>query len=166
MPEGKPEPRRLAHVYQQRRNGPAITDEADDHRAVDDGLEFAFLQNVKQEAGEERARAQGDHGEIDEDPESEGEAVIHVGLVEPLDQAEACAIEAERQQRAPGKNPEQELARRRAADAAGHELTINLRHGRDPFDRSLVGRAILPAAASEAGRCCAAAWRTHGLAVW
>src|ERR1035437_4080877 len=118
MPEGEPEAQRLSHVHQEGRHGPAITDESDDHRAVDYRLELALLEDVKQEAREEGARAQRDDGEIEEDPEAEGEAVIHVGLVEPLDKAEAGAIEAEGQQQKPGQNPEQKLTRRRTADAA------------------------------------------------
>src|ERR1022692_2222871 len=124
MPEGEPEAQRLSHVHQEGRHRPAITDESDDHRAVDYRLELALLEDVKQEAREEGARARRDDGEIEEDPEAEGEAVIHVGLVEPLDKGGAGPIGPEAQQQNPGKNQEQKWTRRRTADPARHELVI------------------------------------------
>ena len=85
------------------RDRAAVADQADDDGAVDDGAQFLEFQDVEQEAGEEGAGAEGDHGEIEEDPQAEGEAVVHVGLVQAFDQAEAGGVEAEGEQRDPGQ---------------------------------------------------------------
>src|ERR1022692_3046396 len=119
MPEGEPEAQRLSHVHQEGRHGPAITDEADNHSAVDYCLELGLLEDVKQEAREEGARAQRDDGEIEEDPEAEGEAVIHVGLVEPLDKAEAGAIEAEGRRQNQGQKQGRDWRRLERRDPRG-----------------------------------------------
>ena len=60
-------------------------------------LQLLPLQDVEQEAGEEGAGAERDHGEVQVDPEPEREAVVHVGLVEAEGQAEVRA----RRDRAP-----------------------------------------------------------------
>jgi len=75
------------------------------------GAQVADLENIEQKTGKECARAERDHRQVQEDPQAESEAVIHIGLVQPLHQAQAGRVEAERQQADPGQNPKQELAR-------------------------------------------------------
>ena len=66
------------------RHRAAVADHADDDGAVDHRLEFLELQDVEQEAGEEGAGAERDDREVQEDPQAEGVAVVHVGLVQAL----------------------------------------------------------------------------------
>jgi hypothetical protein len=63
-------------------DGAAVADESDDDGVFRMGAELGLLQDVDQESGEERARAERDHAEIEKNPQAEGEAVVHVGLVQ------------------------------------------------------------------------------------
>jgi hypothetical protein len=92
-------------IHHQHGDGAAVTDEPDHYGAVDDGLEFVFLQDVQEETGKKRAGPECDHREIEEDPQPECEPVIHVGLVQPFDQAQAGCVEAETKQTGPGQHP-------------------------------------------------------------
>jgi hypothetical protein len=73
----------------------AVADHADDDGAIDHSLEFLELHDVEQETGKEGARAERDDGEVHENPQSEGVAVVHVGLVQAFDEAQTGAIRAE-----------------------------------------------------------------------
>lgn len=48
-----------------------------------------------------RAGAQRDDREVEEDPQAESKAVVHVGLVQAIPQAEPNGVGAEGQQREP-----------------------------------------------------------------
>ncbi len=110
IPEGEPGAQRLADIHHEGAHRAAVADQADDDGAVDHRLEFLELEDVEQEAGEEGAGAERDDGEIQKDPQAEGVAVVHVGLVQAFDQAEAGAVEAEEEQRDPGREPQQEAS--------------------------------------------------------
>ena len=73
------------------------------------------LQDVEQEAGKKCARAERDHRQVEKDPEAEREPVVHVRLVQAFDQAQPRRVKAERQQRGPGQDPQQEPARASSA---------------------------------------------------
>src|ERR1019366_3551053 len=134
IPEGEPGAERLSDIHHEGGHGAAIADQADDDGAVDDGLEPFELHDVEQEAGKEGAGAEGDDREVDEDPQAEGVAVIHVGLVQAFDEAQTGAIRAEKEQGHPGGEPQEEARGGAAPDTAGDELFINLvSHGRTPF---------------------------------
>src|ERR1019366_8634641 len=77
-----------------------------------------------------RAGAGGDDGEVHEDPQAEGVAVIHVGLVQAFDEAQTGAISAEEEQGHPGREPQDEVRGGPAPEATGDEFSI---HGRTPF---------------------------------
>src|SRR5579863_5579344 len=111
MPEGEPRPQGLPNVDHQDRDRAAVADEPDDYSGVEDRLQLGALQDVDEESGEERTRAQRDDAEIEEDPQAEGEAVIHIRLVQPAVQAETGGINSDREQRCPGSKPEQETGK-------------------------------------------------------
>ena len=92
IPERVPRSQRLADV-----------DHQHDHRSADSkrirrttavlitARSSSSSEDVEQEAGEKRSRTEGDHGEIEEDPQPEREAVVHVGLVEAVNETAAAA---------------------------------------------------------------------------
>ena len=118
IPERVPEAQRLPDVDGQHADGAAVADEADHDRALDHRAQLLDAQDIEQKAGEERTRAQRDHGEVEEDPQAEREPVIHVGLVQAQAQAQIGGIKAESQQRRPGRDPQRELRQRAAVQAA------------------------------------------------
>jgi hypothetical protein len=134
------------------RHGAAVADQADDDGAVDHRLQFLELQDVEQEAGEEGAGAEGDDGEVDEDPQAEGEAVVHVGLVQAFDQAQAGAIDAEEEQGTQGashsrKRGVEQRGTPRVMNSAGYPREVLLwRRGRgaraDSRTQSLLGAVV------------------------
>jgi hypothetical protein len=105
VPEGEPEAQRLAHVHGQGAHRAAIADHADHHGAIDDRAQLFHFQYIEQEAGKEGPGAERNHRQVEEDPQTEGKAIIHVGLIESLDQAQAGAIEAENQHGDPRQDP-------------------------------------------------------------
>ena len=84
VPEGEPCAQGLPDVHHQDRHRAAIANQPHHHRAVQDGFEIFLLEDVNQKAGEEGARAHGDHSQVQIDPHSEGEAIVHVGLVQAV----------------------------------------------------------------------------------
>ena len=110
MPESKPCPQGLSDIDHQNGDRAAIADKADDNGGVQDRLQLSALQNVDQKPGKERACAQGNDSQIEEDPEAEGEAIVHVGLVQPEVEAQTSCIDSNRKQRHPRSEPQQESA--------------------------------------------------------
>ena len=157
MPEGEPGPQRLPDVDHQDRDRAAVADESHDHGGVEDGFQFDALQDVDEEPGEECARAQCNNAEIQENPQAEREAVIHVGLVQAVEQAECGRVNAAPQQHGPRTQPcekaRQGSALRAARDPSGigedrtshvapPKLEANLvPQGLSPTPRSICNRA-------------------------
>ena len=95
MPEDKPAPNGLPYIHTQHGNGSRVTDKSYDHGGIDDGpqaimegIEEDPANDVGQKSGEKRTCAEGDQGEIEDDPQAKGEVVIHIRLVQafPEDQ--------------------------------------------------------------------------------
>src|SRR5579864_5283706 len=107
MPEGEPCPQGLTHIDHQNRDRAAVADEADDDRGIQNRPEVDSLKDVNQKSGEESSRAEGDDPKIKEYPQPECEAVVHVGLVEPVIQAKPSRIHSQCQQAYPRCQPEQ-----------------------------------------------------------
>src|ERR1039458_9160271 len=112
MPEGEPCPQRLAHIDHQDCYRPAIADEPDHHRRVQNRLELGTLQDVNEESGEERARPQCDDSEIKKNPKTKGEAVVHIRLVQPVVQAQTGGIDSDGEKNSPGRQPQQKSRER------------------------------------------------------
>src|ERR1700727_2494259 len=102
MPEGEPRAQRLADVDPQNADCAAVANKADDDGSVQNGFEFGALQDVNEKSSEECACAEGDDAEIKKNPEAEGEAIVHVGLVQPVIQAEASRVDSDGKQDDPG----------------------------------------------------------------
>src|SRR5579864_5667802 len=119
MPEGEPRSQGLANVNHQDRNRTAIADETHNHGGVQNGLQLGALQNVDQKSCEERARPQGNDPQIEEDPEAEGETIVHVGLVQTVVKAQTSGVNPNSQHNGPRREPEQESRKRGALLASG-----------------------------------------------
>ena len=110
-------------------------------------VELAPLHHVEEEAGEERPRPERDDGQVQVDPEAEGEAVVHVRLVEAHREAEVRGVEPDAEEGGPGHEPEQEAAEGGADEAARDESFIHGSSRRPPR----CGRR--PGAAPSRARC-------------
>jgi hypothetical protein len=98
MPEGKPCAQGLANVDHQDRDRAAVADEANHYGRVENRSQLGPLQDIDKKSSEERTRSQSDNAEIEKDPQAEGEAVIHICLVQPVVKAEAGRIDSHREQ--------------------------------------------------------------------
>ena len=127
MPESEPCPQGLSDIDHQNGDRAAIADKADDDGGVQDRLQLSALQNVDQKPGEERACAQGDDSQIEKDPEAEGEAIVHVGLVQPVVEAQTSGIDSQPQAAPPTE--------RATAGIAGVKFALH----RERSSRSAVG---------------------------
>jgi hypothetical protein len=91
VPEDEPSAQGLADVDGQDQKRRTVADEADEHGVVDDVLQFILADNVFEQPAEKGAAAQGDDGQVRPDPEGESVIVVHVGLVQPLNQHSSMA---------------------------------------------------------------------------
>ena len=105
MPEREPCPDRLTDVHHQDEHRAAVADESKDHCAVDHRAQFFAAEDVQQEPCEEGAGAERDDGQIEIDPESEREPVVHVRVEQPLGQTEVDRVETDPEQDHPGSEP-------------------------------------------------------------
>src|ERR1700728_542881 len=125
VPECEPRPQRLPDVDHQYRYRAAVADEADDHRSIQNRLQFNSFQDVDQKSREECPSPQRDDAEIEKDPQTKGEAVVHVGLVEPVEQAETSRVDTDREQDSPWREPEQKPRKGGALGAASYPSTVS-----------------------------------------
>src|SRR5580704_10576284 len=124
MPESEPGPQWLAHIDHQNPHGSAIANEAHDDCGIQDGLEFGALEDIDQKPGKECSSTQCDHPEIKKDPQPEGETVVHVGLVEPVVQAQPRCVNSYCEENHPGSKPSQKPRQRNSLFAASYPSTV------------------------------------------
>src|SRR5579862_8955772 len=124
MPECEPRTQRLPDIDHQYGYRPAVADEADDDCRVEDWLQHGLLQDVDEKSGEERARSQCDHAEIEKNPEAESKPVVHVGLIQAAIQAKPGRIDSDCEQRCPGNEPEQKTWKRGARFVASDPAAV------------------------------------------
>jgi len=112
MPVAEPCAERLADVENEHQHGAGVAQEAHHDRQVDDVLQGVDVQQVAQRAGEERARAEGDDGEVEGDPEAEPEVVVKAGLAEAIGKDAEGGIGAPQADRGHGNKMQQEFQQR------------------------------------------------------
>ena len=112
MPVAEPCAERLADIENEHQHGAGVAQETHHDRQVDDVLQCVDVQQVAQRAGEERARAEGDDGEVEGDPEAEPEVVVKAGLAEAVGQDAEGGISAPQADRGHGNKMQQEFQQR------------------------------------------------------
>ena len=88
MPKNKPTPHRLTDIDPQHGHGARVAYEPDDDGRINDALEFLTTHNIGQKPGKKGPRPQGDHRQIENDPQCKSKHVAHVGLVQPFPEAQ------------------------------------------------------------------------------
>ena len=121
MPEAVPGPQGLAHVQGEDQDGPAIADEPDDHREIDNGLQFFFADDIGQKAGEKGPGPQGNNRQIKGDPEGEPEIIVHIGLVQPKNQNQNASSQPPAQDQEQKKIQDRNLAREPRSTPSGNK---------------------------------------------
>src|SRR5208337_1190441 len=92
VPEREPCSQRLANVDHENQNRSTVADEPKHDSAIDYCLQFLSLEHVKQETGEERTGTEGNDGQIEVDPQTEGKTVVHIRLIQTLGEAKVGTI--------------------------------------------------------------------------
>ena len=105
MPENEPATQGLANVDGQDEQGGTIADKPDHHGQVDDVFQLIDAQDIFEQPGKKSAAANGDNSQVRPDPQGKSVIVVHIGLVQAFEPAQAHGVNAPQQNHTHHCNP-------------------------------------------------------------